>query len=233
MAAEKSTRKPKLCACGCKRPIVPQPWHQWSRPKFRPGHRGKRVTTRMKRTGVCACGCGQKTTVFKKNAKSHGQFEGVPAKFVHGHNRRGKAFSRDHRRKISAAKVGVTKSLEHRQKLSAALRKHPGISGSAHYNWRGGIDQRRPDVHFWTRAVKRRDGNTCQVCGYKSETGKGLHAHHLWSWVDFPEKRYDVDNGVTLCASCHRQKPVHRTPTTLADLLMLDIERDHLASTAS
>lgn len=51
----------------------------------------------------------------------------------------------------------------------------------------------------WSEKVKRRDKKTCQIC---SGTEK-LHAHHILSWKDHHEKRFDVDNGVTLCQECH------------------------------
>ena len=52
----------------------------------------------------------------------------------------------------------------------------------------------------WRTAVFERDNFTCQVClqynGY-------LHADHLKRWKEYPELRYDVDNGRTLCRACH------------------------------
>lgn len=52
----------------------------------------------------------------------------------------------------------------------------------------------------WRRDVFRRDDYTCQRCGAK---GGKLNAHHIKPWIDHPELRYDVENGITLCVACH------------------------------
>lgn len=52
----------------------------------------------------------------------------------------------------------------------------------------------------WARAVFSRDKNTCQHCG---ATEIQLHAHHVKSFADYPDLRWDVDNGLTLCWKCH------------------------------
>lgn len=57
----------------------------------------------------------------------------------------------------------------------------------------------------WRRAVFTRDDWTCQLCGKR---GGRLQAHHIKKWSEFPELRYEVSNGTTLCESCHRT--VHR-----------------------
>ena len=51
----------------------------------------------------------------------------------------------------------------------------------------------------WARAILKRDNGTCQFCG----AIKNLDTHHIDSYLNYPEKRLDIDNGITLCRSCH------------------------------
>lgn len=81
------------------------------------------------------------------------------------------------------------------------------ICGENHYNWDSELtkehrEKRRNDSRKrpWTNAVFNRDGYTCQRCG--QIRGK-IQAHHLYDYTSYPEYRYDINNGVTLCKSCH------------------------------
>ena len=56
----------------------------------------------------------------------------------------------------------------------------------------------------WANDVKERDNRTCRECGSNEQ----LHAHHLFPRSVFPELRYHLNNGVTLCAPCH--KNIHK-----------------------
>ena len=38
--------------------------------------------------------------------------------------------------------------------------------------------------------------------------GDRIQAHHKKSWNDYPDLRYEMRNGITLCIPCH--KKVHR-----------------------
>lgn len=52
----------------------------------------------------------------------------------------------------------------------------------------------------WRSKVLIRDDYTCQVCKTK---GGELRAHHIYPWARFPEKRYELATGITLCKKCH------------------------------
>ncbi len=53
----------------------------------------------------------------------------------------------------------------------------------------------------WAMRVKKRDGYTCRVCGGKT----GIHAHHIVPVSVDPSLMYTENNGITLCAECHKK----------------------------
>ena len=62
-------------------------------------------------------------------------------------------------------------------------------------NWRNSKEYRK-----WRAKVIRRD-KRCVICG----SIKNRQAHHLNHATYFKNQRFDVNNGVTLCKSCHMQ----------------------------
>jgi 5-methylcytosine-specific restriction endonuclease McrA len=61
-----------------------------------------------------------------------------------------------------------------------------------------------PEYKAWRLSVYKRDNFTCQYpnCGRKGFSAK-IQAHHIKRWADFPELRFLVSNGITLCKRCH------------------------------
>lgn len=55
----------------------------------------------------------------------------------------------------------------------------------------------------WRQAVLQRDNWACQMPGCGERDGL-LHAHHIKRFDSFPDGRFDVSNGITLCDNCHR-----------------------------
>jgi hypothetical protein len=73
--------------------------------------------------------------------------------------------------------------------------------GEANSKWNGNPRRKHPGRHAaWARRVISRDRATCQRCGV---TGVEMHAHHVKSYIDHPQMRWDVTNGETLCYRCH------------------------------
>jgi 5-methylcytosine-specific restriction endonuclease McrA len=83
------------------------------------------------------------------------------------------------------------------------------INGEHHPNWQGGITpinyriRGTKKYREWRNAVFKRDNYICQDCGYSK--GRILEAHHIKPFSLFPEQRFDVENGTTLCIPCHKK----------------------------
>jgi hypothetical protein len=56
----------------------------------------------------------------------------------------------------------------------------------------------------WRNLVKKRDNNCCKIDN-EDCCGK-IEAHHILSWREHPELRYEVNNGITLCRFHHPLK---------------------------
>lgn len=68
-----------------------------------------------------------------------------------------------------------------------------------------GAERNMPEYIEWRNAVFVRDGYACQRCKSKNR----IQAHHVKSWQKYPELRFDVTNGVTLCFDCHAKEHPH------------------------
>lgn len=80
------------------------------------------------------------------------------------------------------------------------------LSGERNGFWKGGKlkdqkDRKSSDMKLWRLEVYERDDFTCQMCG---ERGGKLEAHHINPYTDYPDLRFEVTNGITLCRECHR-----------------------------
>lgn len=57
----------------------------------------------------------------------------------------------------------------------------------------------------WRHAVLSRDGFKCVICGRRKGQVKVLQADHIRGWARYPELRFSVENGRTLCIYHHRR----------------------------
>lgn len=137
---------------------------------------------------------------------------------------KGHSQSLETRLKISRSMNGMVKSPEHQAKITKALkgRKFPEgwyekvsahlrscvKKGSENRNWKGGVtpiqEKIRKSLKYvtWRKDVFERDKYTCSNCG---KVGGELNAHHIKKFYKHKELRFDINNGITLCESCHRK----------------------------
>jgi len=67
------------------------------------------------------------------------------------------------------------------------------------------LDRREDALHKeWRILVYKRDGYKCRICS----SGSRIEAHHILRWAEYPELRYQVNNGITLCHDHHPQGAV-------------------------
>jgi hypothetical protein len=87
-------------------------------------------------------------------------------------------------------------------------------SGENAQNWKGGITpinykiRNSLEYKLWRKAVFERDNYTCVWCGakfIKGITGRVyIQADHIKPFAQYPELRFAIDNGRTLCVPCHK-----------------------------
>lgn len=82
------------------------------------------------------------------------------------------------------------------------------IRGKKHWNWQGGkteVNERirkRVKYKTWRSKVFKRDDYTCVICKIR---GCRLEADHIKPFALYPDLRFDISNGRTLCIDCHRK----------------------------
>lgn len=147
-----------------------------------------------------------------------------------------KPFTKTHKLNMSKAKRGknnplykVKPSKETLLKRSRALKgktpwnkgkKWPEKSGANAPGWKGGVSTEHEilrhsmEYKLWRTAVFERDNYTCIWCGTR---GGELNADHIKPFALFPELRFAIDNGRTLCVDCHKTTPTYAKKINLED----------------
>jgi hypothetical protein len=84
----------------------------------------------------------------------------------------------------------------------------PSRKGKAHPRWikdrtKVKLDKERggPLHKQWSRAIKNRDNWICRLAD-KNCSGR-LTSHHIYTWHDYPQLRYKLNNGIALCHAHH------------------------------
>jgi hypothetical protein len=91
-------------------------------------------------------------------------------------------------------------------------KKLPEFTGENHPRWikdrsklqmygDDNLDRRCSAYQAWRREVIKRDIKKCKIDN-KDCHGK-LEVHHILGWKEYPELRYDINNGITLCQFHH------------------------------
>lgn len=124
------------------------------------------------------------------------------------------------RAKISKAHMGVKLSEQHRKTLlgnkralgmkhSDGTKKDMSIKRSGKNNpmWKGGVTPVNRSIRtsvkykIWRKSIFQRDRYTCVLC---FATGCVLNADHIKPFSLYPELRFELSNGRTLCVPCHK-----------------------------
>jgi hypothetical protein len=129
-------------------------------------------------------------------------------------------FTESWRKKMSDSKKGKKpNNFGKPRSLSAKMRSGQAHIGEKNHNWKGGISKINKserqlamysiEYKLWRKSVFERDNYTCIWCGV---WGGKLNADHIKPWKDYPELRFAIDNGRTLCESCHRKTETYGRP---------------------
>ena len=128
------------------------------------------------------------------------------------HPGKGKHRSEETKAKISKARKG--------KEYPNLQGEKNGMFGNRSPNWKGGVTPERQKLYgtrLWKEIVKtvfERDKFLCQRC---HKPNRSIHAHHIKSWADYPNNRFDLDNLITVCKECHHW--IHSSKNTNKDFL--------------
>ena len=110
--------------------------------------------------------------------------------------------------KIGLASKGNTYCLGKKASLETRIKKKEAMLGEKNHQWRGGLVEKNLvirhslEYRLWRESVFQRDNYTCIWCG--DNRGGNLEADHIRPFALFPELRFVLENGRTLCINCHK-----------------------------
>ena len=183
----------------------------------------------------CACGCGRTLMKFDNRGRERKYIWGHNKPWLNKTRPQktkeklrlanlGKHHSLETKKKMSKAHSGKNNHFYGKRHSSESIRKirdsnfrnprrywlnkkRVEMSGDKHPNWQGGITPLNKKMRYcyegkqWRKRVLERDKNMCVLCGSK----ENLEVDHIKPFSLFPEFKYKVENGRTLCRSCHRK----------------------------
>lgn len=121
---------------------------------------------------------------------------------------KGKKLPLEQRKKIGESNKGKIVPPEVGKKISMAKIGVPNLlnRGILNKSWKGGISPERDRIRHsikysnWSRSIFKRDNYIDQKYGTK---GGKLVAHHILNFSDYPELRFELNNGITLSKKSH------------------------------
>lgn len=109
-------------------------------------------------------------------------------------------------------RIAWNKGLKHPERSGE---KNPffgkGFFGEKHQNWikdrtliKKQEERNNPNDKQWKYAVYKRDNFRCKIAN--PDCNGRIEAHHILGWSLYPELRYEINNGITLCHAHHPRK---------------------------
>lgn len=149
---------------------------------------------------VCSCGCGEFPSKRSKLGYKHHHYWRIyrsPNIFTEGHEVWWKLKGKNHPglENLRPHKKGEFKhSKETKEKLRGIFNR--GIAPMTAL-------RRSADYFEWRKSVFERDDFTCLKC--EERGGRIITPHHIYSFKEHPDKRFEKSNGATLCLDCHKK----------------------------
>ena|SRR3990167_2055543 len=122
----------------------------------------------------------------------------------------------EHRKKLSKYRKGKTyEELYGIEKAQEMKEKLKTLKGANNPNWKGGPKTNKalrlsPPHLEWHNLILKRDDYTYQICRIRG--GHNLRTNHIKRFVDYPELRLELTNGITICKKCDLKWVLHREP---------------------
>lgn len=136
--------------------------------------------------------------------------------------RKGYKHSEETKRKIGLGNTGKIRSEEAKEKNRIAhigkkqspetiAKRMKNMYGENHPMWKKdrnalvkSVGRKDYANHNWSLSVKKRDGWKCKINNH--DCNGRLESHHILPYRDYPELRFDLNNGITLCKFHHPRK---------------------------
>lgn len=111
-------------------------------------------------------------------------------------------------REARKLQVGTNKGMTWKISNEARLKRKGSRTGLKNPRWisnrsliKRQEDRNNPEYKQWRKSVWLRDNFKCKIVNPDCK-GK-IEAHHILAWRDYPEFRYQTNNGITLCHAHH------------------------------